>query len=195
MDIADEIKSRITMADIFSAYGFEPDRGGFIRCPFHDEKTPSLSTYEHGRKWKCFGCGESGDVISFVEKLFRLPFADACKRIDLDFNLGLYREKSFAEARAAKRCLQQQKESQRIENQKRINDFICKKILSKYHCWLWNQSVKTPEMLFDLEYTERMMKSEKLLSINPYALTTALSTKHENGGEWVDILERNKGIW
>jgi DNA primase len=63
--------------------------GGFIRCPFHPEKTPSFSTYDHGQKWKCFGCGESGDVISLVMKLYNLNFGQAIMRLDSDFGLGL----------------------------------------------------------------------------------------------------------
>ena len=89
MNTAAEIKSRLTMDDLFAAYGFEKNRGGFIRCPFHSEKTPSLSAYDHGTRWKCFGCGEQGDVIAFVEKLFGLNFGQAVLRLDADFGLGL----------------------------------------------------------------------------------------------------------
>lgn len=62
----DIIKGSLTMRDIFAKYGFEQNRAGFIVCPFHSEKTASLGTYANDKRWKCFGCGAGGDVISFV---------------------------------------------------------------------------------------------------------------------------------
>ena len=192
---ADEIKSRLTMRDLFAAYGFEQGRGGFISCPFHAEKTPSLSVYDHGQKWKCFGCGEQGDVISFVMKLFQLPFPKACERLDSDFHLGLYRTRTFQQARKEKRERQRQRQIRRAEAQNSARDRMCRKIFSKYHGWLWHQPNKTKETLFDLEYTERMIASERMILMDPYSCTAALSSKHENGGEWVDLLARNRDIW
>ncbi len=89
MNIADEIRARITMDDVFERYGFEPGRGGFISCPFHTEKTASLSAYDEGRRWKCFGCEAGGSVIDFVMKLYELNFSQTLIRMDCDFNLNL----------------------------------------------------------------------------------------------------------
>jgi len=46
-------------------------------CPFHDEKTPSFHVRPGIGRWHCFGCGEGGDVISFLMKADGLPFAEA----------------------------------------------------------------------------------------------------------------------
>ncbi|OKL49309.1 DNA primase [Boudabousia marimammalium] len=46
-------------------------------CPFHDEKTPSFHVRTELNVWHCFGCGEGGDVISFVQKLHHLSFTEA----------------------------------------------------------------------------------------------------------------------
>ena len=46
-------------------------------CPFHDERTPSFNVRPHLGMFHCFGCGESGDVISFVQKIDHLPFTEA----------------------------------------------------------------------------------------------------------------------
>lgn len=46
-------------------------------CPFHDEKTPSFHVRPQVGRWHCFGCGEGGDVISFVQKTDGLGFAEA----------------------------------------------------------------------------------------------------------------------
>lgn len=63
-------------------------------CPFHHEKTPSFSVSPDKQIYKCFGCGEAGNVISFVMKVRNLGFIDAVKyladrvNIELDFNNG-----------------------------------------------------------------------------------------------------------
>lgn len=50
-------------------------------CPFHFEKTPSFAINEFEQYYHCFGCGASGDVISFVSKYETLDFYDACKKL------------------------------------------------------------------------------------------------------------------
>ena len=50
-------------------------------CPFHDEKTPSFTVREAVGAYHCFGCGEGGDVISFVQKLDHLTFAEAVEHL------------------------------------------------------------------------------------------------------------------
>ena len=87
MSGAAQVKSRLTMAELFERYGFRPDRRGFVQCPFHSEKTASLGVYDGGRRWKCFGCGAGGDVISFAQQLFGLSFAQAVTRLECDFGL------------------------------------------------------------------------------------------------------------
>ena len=91
------IKDRLTMREVLLHYGYEPNRAKFICCPFHNEKTPSMKIYE--QDFHCFGCGEHGDVISFVQKLFGLSFPDTLKKIDIDFGLNLYGEHTFDEIR------------------------------------------------------------------------------------------------
>lgn len=89
MDFANEIKSRISVKDVFIHYGFEPNRSGAICCPFHNEKTASLKIYDDGRGWFCFGCHKGGDAINFVREYFGLSFKDALVKINEDFSLGL----------------------------------------------------------------------------------------------------------
>ena len=91
------IKDRLTMREVLERYGYTTDRKGFICCPFHSEKTPSMRIYE--KNYHCFGCQEHGDVIAFVQKLFGLSFQDTLRKIDADFALNIYGDHSFEELR------------------------------------------------------------------------------------------------
>lgn len=116
-DKISEIKNKISMSDILNKYSFKKSRTNFICCPFHNEKTPSMKIYE--QDFHCFGCGEHGDTISFVQKLFGLSFPDTLKKIDLDFNLNLYGEHSFEDLRKSHyRQKQIQAERERKEREK-----------------------------------------------------------------------------
>ena len=50
-------------------------------CPFHSEKTPSFSVHATRQFYHCFGCGASGDVFSFVQKLENITFPEAVRLI------------------------------------------------------------------------------------------------------------------
>ena len=88
-ECTDIIKSQINMIDICKTYGFNIQRGNFICCPFHNEKTPSLKLYDGNRGFYCFGCGEHGSVIDFVMRYFNLDFPKAISKLNDDFRLGL----------------------------------------------------------------------------------------------------------
>lgn len=87
LDYSSLIKQSVTMPDVLAMYGFNPSRYNRIPCPIHNGVKRNFAYKEHG--FVCYVCGATGDVISFVEKLFGLSFIDACRKIDQDFNLGL----------------------------------------------------------------------------------------------------------
>lgn len=79
-----EIKARINLADLIEEYGLSVRRMGTsakLCCPFHKEKTPSFHINLERNIYKCFGCGESGDVLSFVQKYEGLTFIDALQKL------------------------------------------------------------------------------------------------------------------
>ena len=57
--------------------------GGSLKglCPFHDEKTPSFNVTPARGLWYCFSCSEGGDVITFVQRIDNLGFAEAVERL------------------------------------------------------------------------------------------------------------------
>ena len=80
-DFIQQIKRQNDIVDVIGSY-LELRRSGanfMARCPFHGEKTPSFNVNRNLQIYKCFGCGESGDVIKFVEKYESCSFAEACE--------------------------------------------------------------------------------------------------------------------
>ena len=61
-------------------------------CPFHDERTPSFHVRPSQGFWHCFGCGEGGDVISFVQKVDSLSFTEAVEALALKAGITLHYE-------------------------------------------------------------------------------------------------------
>lgn len=61
-------------------------RHGFMRCPFHADRTPSLKLYGH--HFHCFGCGAHGDVIDLTAGLLGFSKSEAARRLEADFGYG-----------------------------------------------------------------------------------------------------------
>ena len=99
----DEVRSRTRIEDVVSQYvslrpaGADSHKG---LCPFHDEKTPSFHVRPSVGRWHCFGCGEGGDVISFVERIERIPFVEAVELLARKVGVDLrYEDSERAERR------------------------------------------------------------------------------------------------
>lgn len=80
-EVIEDVKIRNDIHDIISEYiQLKPSGANYKGlCPFHNEKTPSFLVSSSKQIYKCFGCGESGDVISFIMKVENLEFMDAVK--------------------------------------------------------------------------------------------------------------------
>ena len=78
-DFLEELRSKNDIIDIASKYITLNRRGAnfWACCPFHHEKTPSFSVKQDGQFFKCFGCGESGNVITLVMKMENVDFLSA----------------------------------------------------------------------------------------------------------------------
>ena len=76
-----QLKNKNDLVEIINGYVPLERRGGnwWGRCPFHHEKTPSFSVNAQEQFYHCFGCGASGDVITFIREIESLDFIDAVK--------------------------------------------------------------------------------------------------------------------
>ena len=78
-----QLKSKVDIVDLIGGYVPLERKGSnfWACCPFHHEKTPSFCVNAEDQYYHCFGCGASGDVISFVREIESLDFGDAVRML------------------------------------------------------------------------------------------------------------------
>ena len=80
----DEVRSRARLDDVVGEFVTLRGAGvGSLKglCPFHDERTPSFHVHPQVGMYHCFGCGESGDVFTFLQKMDGVTFVEAVERM------------------------------------------------------------------------------------------------------------------
>lgn len=89
----DEIKDKCNIVDVIGRVVSLKRAGSNYKgiCPFHKEKTPSFVVSEQKQIFTCFGCGATGNVISFVEKYYNLDFMDACYKLGEEYGIEIRR--------------------------------------------------------------------------------------------------------
>lgn len=82
-DIIEEVRGRSDIVDVISGYVRLTRKGSsyFGLCPFHNEKSPSFSVSGSKQMFYCFGCGEGGNVFSFIMKYENYTFLEAVKML------------------------------------------------------------------------------------------------------------------
>lgn len=87
----DEIKSRCNIVDVVGRVVPLKKAGSNYkgRCPFHNEKTPSFVVSETKQIFTCFGCGATGDVISFVQQYHQLDFMQAIEKLADEYGITI----------------------------------------------------------------------------------------------------------
>lgn len=90
-DVVSQIKDRLDILDVVSKDVILKKNGGNFwgLCPFHKEKTPSFSVNPAKGIYKCFGCGEGGDALSYLVKTRGLGFKDLVKELASEYGLEL----------------------------------------------------------------------------------------------------------
>ncbi|MCD1146873.1 DNA primase [Peptoniphilus sp. KCTC 25270] len=102
--IIEEVKSRVDIVDIISKYTELKKKGNSYMglCPFHNEKTPSFSVQQEKGFYHCFGCGESGDVISFLMKKENMTFIETVENLAESLHIELTKSNPMDEEKRKK---------------------------------------------------------------------------------------------
>ena len=85
MNLFETVKASVSIPEAAERYGIEASRHGMAKCPFHNDRHPSLKLNRD--YYYCFGCGVKGDVVDLVARLFGLMPYEAARKIVEDFGL------------------------------------------------------------------------------------------------------------
>jgi len=103
-DLVEDIRMKNDIVSVISSYVKLQKKGSsyFGLCPFHNEKSPSFSVSGQKQMYYCFGCGEGGNVITFIMKYENYTFAEALKyladRVGVDLPEMEYSKEAKAQA-------------------------------------------------------------------------------------------------
>ncbi len=203
----EEIKQNVSIEDVLQAYYFDGSNrksNNMCLCPFHNENTPSFHFDNKKNLFHCFGCGESGDQISFVQKFFNIGYVDAVKMLDGDF--GLHNLDYVMNEKIEKRISEKVTEANKIREEKLKQENEYNKLIDEYYTYEPIASKKfdrnTPEdelyeiiraraKVDELQYKLDEIRHEEYVSNHPeeYAEYLESENNHE-GAEYV----RNKYI-
>ena len=155
MNLFEIVKYGVSCRDAAERYGVEVNHYGMALCPFHNDRHPSL--YVADDHYHCFACGEHGDVIDFVSKLFQLSLYDAARKLAADFHLSPDKPPSAA-ALHAKRI---RTEAQQL----RENERLCFSVLSDYarvlRDWKVQYAPQSPAEAPDARFIEACHKLDR----------------------------------
>ena len=182
MRIFEIVKENVNLREAAELYGIDVNRYGKALCPFHNDRHPSL--YVADDHYYCFACGEHGDVIDFVGRLFQLSPYDAARKLMADFHLSPDKPPSAA-ALHAKRI---RTEAQQL----RENERLCFSILSDYahvlRDWKVRYAPQSPAEAPDERFVEACHKLDEveyyldiLTSGNSYERSEVIHQQMANG--------------
>jgi DNA primase len=100
-EVVEEVRERNDIVDVISSYVKLQKKGAnyFGLCPFHNEKTPSFSVSPQKQMYYCFGCGNGGNVISFVMQYENITFPEAVRMLASRINMTLPAQEFSGEER------------------------------------------------------------------------------------------------
>lgn len=90
-EFLNELRSRADIETTVSSYVNLKRKGRILSglCPFHNEKTPSFTVYPETQSYYCFGCGNGGDVVTFIKNIENLDYIESVKFLADKYNLAM----------------------------------------------------------------------------------------------------------
>ena len=151
MNIFQEMKERVTARQVAERYGLKVSRNGMTRCPFHNDKHPSMKIDQN---YYCFACGAKGDAVNYVAVRLGLSQFEAAKKINDDFSLGISIENTGIRRKQNSGVREKEKiptKEERIQFvQKKIGGWVkdAVNVLLRYLRWMefWKEFYKPESM-------------------------------------------------
>lgn len=170
----------ISIYDVLNAYAPRKiTSSGMCCCPIHNEEHPSCKVYD-GKKFRCFACGQHGNIIDITKKLFSLDYKKALDKLANDFGIS---EIISAEERRAierKQKAEEEKRAYELKQKAIVREYTDKLsdqlILSRKKCSYWYRKPILTESEMELYSAEkqRIKDMEKI-----YIEINKLDLQHE----------------
>lgn len=162
MSIFETVKDNVNLREAARLYGIEVNRYGKALCPFHNDRHPSL--YVADDHFYCFACGEHGDVIDLVSRLYQLSPYHAARKLIADFHLDPDKPPTAAALQAKKI----KTDAQKLREQERLCVFVLSEYCNRLRDWKKIYAPKTPDDAIHYRFVEachRLDEEEYLLDI------------------------------
>ncbi|MED0674773.1 DNA primase [Aneurinibacillus thermoaerophilus] len=104
-DVIEQVRAQNDIMDVVGQYVHlkKTGRNYFGLCPFHSEKSPSFAVHPDKQIFRCYGCGESGNVFSFIMKIEGLEFPEAVHNLAQRVGIDIPREEGTSENEKARK--------------------------------------------------------------------------------------------
>ena len=189
MNVFEAVKQSVTTRQAAERYGIKVNRNGMCVCPFHNDKNPSMKV---DRRFYCFGCGATGDVIDFVSRLHGIGSKEAALMLAQDFAIP-YEDGRNAGKEPIRPRLRKETEEQKFKRMERH----CFRVLSDYYHllrrWKEEYAPRQPDEAWNPRFTEALQNMSRVEYLMDVLLSgdiqerAALITGH---GKEVRNLER-----
>ena len=182
MTLFELVKQTIQVRDAAEHYGLQVNHSGMCRCPFHEDRHPSMKLNRD--YFYCFGCGATGDVIDFVARLFGLSSYEAAKKLAYDFGIdpdkppaAVALKKPYPLARAF-----------------RNDEMYCQRVLCDYLHLLEHWKIEYAPQSPEDELDDRFVEASQMIDYVEYLLDILMSAELEQRVKAVDMLLKDGTI-
>ena len=172
--IFEAVRAQVPVRAAAERYGLEVNHADMARCPFHNDRTPSLKLYaDH---FYCFGCGKHGDVVDLVSELLCIPPYDAACALAEQF--GVDRDTGYTASRPALSFF-------------RGESLRCQRVLLDYLRLLRHWRVRYAPTDPDAPIDDRYAEACRMIDTVDYLTDVLIVGSLEHRAQLVDELLRN----
>ena len=142
MSLYKRIKAAVTTRMAAENFGLAVNHSGMALCPFHDDHHPSLKL---SKRYYCFGCGESGDVIDFTAKYFGISNQSAAIQLARDYGIDF---RPLAESNITT------ENAEPLPEEEQPCILSLSREVQRLRHWKWEYAPKDPEGPWDPRFVE-----------------------------------------
>lgn len=197
MNIFQNVKEAVTARDAALQYGIPVNLNGMACCPFHNDRHPSMKM---DKGFYCFACGEKGDVITFVARLFDLTPLKTAEKLAVDFGIEIEKNEKRKQKHISKAKKSEVSKVQQYNLEKEFDKWERKfsRALSDYLHLLQEWKKYAPQIGDDI-WQDKFVETLKMETLINYYLDILLEGTLEERLEFLidkgeDVLQIEKRL-